>query len=74
MTRRARSRFKLSAEAAALVLDGSGRWEHVQLSDGDAAQAMVPGVRARPPIAEALPVLAEEELPDPNQIALPGLD
>jgi hypothetical protein len=68
-----RQRFGLSPEAAGLVLDGSGRWEHVQLSDGDAAQGMVPGVKAKPPIFEALPPEALEELQEPESLPLPGL-
>jgi hypothetical protein len=72
--RRSEGRYQLSAEAAALVLDEAGRWEHVQLSDGDAAQGMVPGVKAKPPIFEALPVEALDEAPDPAQLHLPDFD
>lgn len=74
MARRKKGRFALSAEAAALVLDEAGRWEHVQLADGDAAQAMVPGVKARPPIFEAIPVEALDDAPDPAQMHLPDFD
>lgn len=75
MTRRQpKGRFALSEEAAALVLDGSGRWEHVQLSDGDAAQKMVPGVKAGEPIYAAIPVEALDEKPDPNQLHLPDFE
>jgi hypothetical protein len=69
-----KNRFPLSLEAAALVLDEAGRWEHVQLSDGDAAQGMVPGVKAKPPIFEAIPVEALDNAPDPNQLQLPDFD
>lgn len=72
--RSAKNRFALSEEAAALILDGSGRWEHVRLSDGDAAQKMVPGVKAAEPIYEAIPVEALDERPDPNQLHLPDFD
>ena len=52
--RRKGPRFDLSDEARSLILDGTGRWEHVELDDGPAAQAMVPGVKARPtPLAPA---------------------
>jgi len=74
MAKRSKGRFPLSPEAAALVLDEAGRWEHVQLSDGDAAQGMVPGVKAKPPIFEAIPVEALDDAPDPNQLALPDFD
>lgn len=43
-----RRQFRLSAEAEALLTDGSGRWERLDLADGPAAQAMVEGVKARP--------------------------
>ena len=56
-------RHELSAEAAALIADGSGRWEHVDLADGPAAQGMVPGVRARPSPAVHETVGAEDERP-----------
>jgi hypothetical protein len=69
-----KSRFPLSLEAAALVLDERGRWEHVQLSDGDAAQGMVPGVKAKPPIFEAIPVEALDEAPEPESLPLPDFD
>ena len=49
----------MSDEAEALVADGSGRWERVELEDGPAAQGMVPGVRARP--APAAPVIVDED-------------
>lgn len=70
----AKPRYQLSLEAAALVLDGTGRWEHVRLSDGDAAQKMVPGVTAKEPVYEALPIEALDEAPDPNQLPLPDFD
>ncbi len=57
---------RLSEEAYRLIHDGSGRWEHVQLKDGPAAQAMVPGVRAKPPPAD-VPEIEEasaDERPD----------
>lgn len=72
--RQTRNRFALSEEAAALILGGSGGWEHVQLSDGDAAQKMVPGVKAGDPIYAAIPVEALDERPDPNQLPLPDFE
>lgn len=74
MARRSKGRYALSPEAAALVMDEAGRWEHVQLDDGDAAQGMVPGVKAKPPIYEAIPVEALDEAPDPRQLPLPDFD
>lgn len=56
-------RFDLSAEAAALLADGSGRWELVELGDGPAAQALVAGVKARPAPVEHDTVGAEDERP-----------
>lgn len=46
--KRDRRQFLLSPEAEALLTDGSGRWERLDLADGPAAQAMVEGVEARP--------------------------
>ena len=46
--KRDRRQFALSPEAEALLTDGSGRWERLDLADGPAAQAMVEGVEARP--------------------------
>lgn len=63
-------RPRLSPEARDLIVNGGGRWEHVELSDGPAAQAMVPGVRGRPAPVTLAPPEAECEEPDPNQIGL----
>lgn len=63
-----RARYALTEEAVRLVTDGSGRWEHVALWDGDAAQAMVPGVRAMPSSAYVPAPEPGADLPDPNQM------
>lgn len=57
--KRDRRQFALSAEAEALLTDGSGRWERLDLADGPAAQGMVPGVRGRP--FRPAPVVSEPE-------------
>ena len=62
-------RPELSAEARDLITKGG--WEHVELMDGPAAQAMIAGVKARPsPVYAA----AEPEVDDvdPNQMGLFG--
>lgn len=59
--KRDRRRFDLSPEATALLAQPEGRWEHVELADGPAAQGMVPGVKGRPtPAAVFAPDPAED--------------
>lgn len=58
-----RVRYDMSDEAAALIADGSGRWEYVELGDGPAAQGMVPGVRARPAPVDHETVAETDERP-----------
>lgn len=58
----------LSPEAEALIVNAG--WEHVELQDGPAAQAMIDGVRARPSPVYRPAEPEPEDTVDPDQIGL----
>lgn len=58
----------LSAEARDLIVNGG--WEHVELQDGPAAQAMIDGVRPRPSSVYRAAEPEPEDVVDPDQIGL----
>jgi hypothetical protein len=60
--------FPLSPEARGLIR--AGGWEYVELMDGPAAQALILGVRAKPPPPDLFTALEPEpdsDTPDPAQ-------
>jgi hypothetical protein len=61
-------RLDLSPEARDLIVNRG--WEHVELQDGPAAQAMIDGVRARPSRIYRAAEPEPEDVVDPDQIGL----